>query len=581
MEPLTANAVQARAASPAQDAAGSRRPPATTMRPGTAMLRASVHAILLAAISCLACAAEDPAQQAMVKIYAVQAPPNWFQPWNSPNLTNSTGSGCFIGPRRILTNAHVVADATVVQIRRAGQARRIPAKVVYAAHDADLAVLDIAEQDAAQLGPVQPLAIGDLPAQQDEMVIYGFPMGGDTLSQTKGVTSRIEHVGYVHSGVRLLGIQVDAAINPGNSGGPAIHAGRIAGVVMQGMSSAQSIGYLVSPPVIRHVLEDLEDGTYHGFPGLDIVAADLESPAMRSRLGMGERTGIVLTRMHPDLAGGPLRLGDVLLSVGGAPIADDGTIEFRPGERTEWIHRLQLLQVGAHIPMRIWRDGAEQDLDLALGSRVETRQPLVYEQYDQRPRWFIHAGLVFVPLTRNYMKNWGREWWQQAPRSFTAMIEDPGLRERNPEPVLLSQVLAHRVNEGYHGIRNMPIEEIDGQPVRSLADALRLIETPSERPYIELRNARGGYIVLERAAAKAAHREILSTYRIPGDRSDDLAAGPDRAAWNSPGPGVACLPCAASRCCSSPSWPTPPSRRSPNAGMSATSMASRRCRCTR
>ncbi len=49
----------------------------------------------------------------------------------------------------------------------------------------------------------------------------GYPMGGDSLSITKGIVSRVVMTRYAHASNKLLGIQIDAAINPGNSGGPA------------------------------------------------------------------------------------------------------------------------------------------------------------------------------------------------------------------------------------------------------------------------------------------------------------------------------------------------------------------------
>ena len=49
----------------------------------------------------------------------------------------------------------------------------------------------------------------------------GYPMGGDSLSITKGIVSRVVMTRYTHASNKLLGIQIDAAINPGNSGGPA------------------------------------------------------------------------------------------------------------------------------------------------------------------------------------------------------------------------------------------------------------------------------------------------------------------------------------------------------------------------
>jgi S1-C subfamily serine protease len=54
-------------------------------------------------------------------------------------------------------------------------------------------------------------------------VVPRYPIGGDTMSVTSGVVSRIEVTSYVHGSMELLGIQIDAAINSGNSGGPAFN----------------------------------------------------------------------------------------------------------------------------------------------------------------------------------------------------------------------------------------------------------------------------------------------------------------------------------------------------------------------
>lgn len=52
-----------------------------------------------------------------------------------------------------------------------------------------------------------------------EVTAYGFPTGGDSLSVTKGIVSRIEYQTYAHSDLMFKAIQIDAAINAGNSGG--------------------------------------------------------------------------------------------------------------------------------------------------------------------------------------------------------------------------------------------------------------------------------------------------------------------------------------------------------------------------
>lgn len=463
---------------------------------------------------------DEKIRAAMVKIYTVANAPDWYQPWSSARTQQFSGSGCIIGPGRILTNAHVVSYATFIQVRLAGQAARVPAKVRHVAHDADLAILEVATDFGAG---ITPLEIGELPKSQDEIVVYGFPVGGDTLCTTKGVISRIEHRKYSHSGVELLAEQVDAPINPGNSGGPAIHNGKIAGVAMMGIGSSQSIGYLVPPPVIQHVLQDFASGTYKGFPTLDFDCIDSESTAIKTKYGQSGRGGLLVTHIHPkSSAQGILQERDMVLKVDGKEIGEDGTVEFRPGERTQAMYAVQLHQVGEEVRLQVLRAGVLKDLVIPLKNRTETNETVRFTQFDKQPSYFIHAGLVFVPLTVNYLYVWGNDWYSHAPRNLTQYIENPILMENDPSPVVLSQVLAHEVNVGYHTTYNFLVKAIDGKPVKNINDVIRLIESASENSFLEITNEVGALIVLDRAAAKTAHPEILTRYRIGKDRSADL-----------------------------------------------------------
>ena len=155
-------------------------------------------------------------------------------------MASATGSGAIIGGKRILTNAHVVANHTFIEVERYGQRKRYIDKVKFISHQADLALLEV--EDEAFFDGVVPLTFGGLPQIEQKVVVYGYPMAGSILSATMGVVSRIEHHRYSHSGEKFLAIQVDAAVNPGNSGGPALSDGKIVGVVMHVIKRSQNIG---------------------------------------------------------------------------------------------------------------------------------------------------------------------------------------------------------------------------------------------------------------------------------------------------------------------------------------------------
>jgi len=170
----------------------------------------------------------DRTENAMVKIYTIQSNPDYINPWNLEQPQMISGSGCIIDNQRILTNAHVVSNQTFVQVRAYGESRKFDAYVLYVSHNADLAILTTKEP--AFFDDKPHLTLGDLPIIQQPVAVYGFPEGGDTLSITAGVVSRVEHSWYAHSFQQLLAIQVDAAVNDGNSGGPVLADGKIIGL---------------------------------------------------------------------------------------------------------------------------------------------------------------------------------------------------------------------------------------------------------------------------------------------------------------------------------------------------------------
>ena len=468
-------------------------------------------------------AADELIKNAMVKIYCVQNRADYYNPWSMKGPRSSTGSGCVIGERRILTNAHVVSDQTYIQIRKYGASRRYEARVLSVSHHADLALLTVDEPGFFE--GISPLDLGVLPETQQDVLVYGFPMGGDTLSTTKGVVSRIEHRTYVHSSIRLLAGQIDNAINPGNSGGPVISGGKIVGVVMQGLSGADNIGYMVPVPVVCHFLEDLEDGRYDGFPTISALLQSMENPDLKRKYNVPEgESGVLVSKVLPNSpATGILEVGDVVTHIEEYDVADDGTIEFRPNERTSVDYVEQLRQVGASLSMQILRAGKKSRVELALSRSVEADFLVALERYDVQPSYYIYGGMVFCPLTKNLLKEWGSSWFSNAPKHLTHYITDNLIETDVTEIVVLLKVLAASLNQGYHNSRMAIVEAVDGKPVNSLKDMIALIEADGAgKNFVEIVTQAGTIMVLDREKAEKEKGRILEIYRIPSDRSSDL-----------------------------------------------------------
>ncbi len=216
---------------------------------------------LLVAIVLLGCTAgadaKDSVPASVVKIYLTSRQPDFLRPWTKLSPRESSGSGVIIDGKRILTNAHMVNYASQVYVQADQSTDRVPAKVLAIAPAIDLALVQIDSPSFFDGRPALPLA-EDIPALKQAVNVYGYPMGGEQLSVTQGVVSRIEYAdiyGYT-SGLR---IQIDAAINPGNSGGPAVSDGKIVGLVYSKFAAGENIGYLLAAEEVRLFLKDVRE----------------------------------------------------------------------------------------------------------------------------------------------------------------------------------------------------------------------------------------------------------------------------------------------------------------------------------
>lgn len=456
--------------------------------------------------------------QAMIKIYTNSVAYNYYIPWSTDAPRESSGSGCVVAGNMILTNAHVVSNETYLQVRKEGDPRKYQAFVVAVSHDADLALITV--NDDSFFEGIDPLELGELPFPREQVTVYGYPVGGDALSTTQGVISRIESHRYVHSDLSLLTVQIDAAINPGNSGGPAIIDNRIVGVAMQTNTQAENIGYVIPVPVIRHFFEDMEDGKYDGFPSAGFTYQTIRSEAFSERFGIEEeQTGVLVTRIAYDSpASEVLEPGDIILKIDGRSIAGDGTVEFRSGSRTRLDYMVNRCQIGESIPLEIVRNGISETVEVFLNTSFHDLTVVSYKIYDTPPEYFIFGGAVFMPLTLNYLESWGSDWRLHTIDYLSQPLLFNNWRtEEREEIVILTFMLPAEVNAGYESNNYEIIETVNGTTVRSFSQFVEMVDSGTD-PFLELTTNLGNIIILDRDKATADNVEIMARYSIPVDR---------------------------------------------------------------
>ena len=285
-------------------------------------------------------------------------------------MESSLGSGVIMSPEGyILTNNHVTtgADQIVVALR---DGRETLARVVGSDPETDLAVLkiDLKNLPAITLGRSDGLRVGDV------ALAIGNPFGvGQTV--TMGIISA--------TGRNQLGlnnyedfIQTDAAINPGNSGGALVDAnGNLTGIntaIFSKSGGSQGIGFAIPVKLAMEVMKSIiEHGqVIRGWLGIEVQPLTKE---LAESFGLTGRPGIVVAGIFRD---GPaqkagLQLGDVILSIDGAP-AGDGRKSMNQVARIKPTDKVAIL---------VMRNGKEIKLSAEIGLRPPpATAPLKEEQ---------------------------------------------------------------------------------------------------------------------------------------------------------------------------------------------------------
>ena len=481
------------------------------------MLKQTATTVLATLWLCAGYAA-DP-ERSVIQIFTFSQQPIWDAPWRFDAVRRMGGSGFVIKGKRIMTNAHVVSWGRQIIVRRYQDPRPYVAAVEYVAHDCDLAVLTV--QDSRFFDNLDPLELGELPKVRSAVVTYGYPAGGEEISYTRGVVSRIELEPYAHVGNRrLLTCQTDAAINPGNSGGPVIQDDRVVGVAFQGMAGLENAGFFIPTPVIEHFLKDIEDSHYDGFPFAGLRVMPLQSPAYRILLklpdnDLGARVDGILPIPSTEKE---FKLDDVLLKVGDYPVASDGTILYR-GNRVSSALAFQFVQAGQSVPVQIWRDGQQRQLSLPVSAYAGDRA--AGYQYDTLPRYLVYGGLVFTPLSLDYLRTLGGS----APEIsngemyyelFFRNYEDHA--KARPEPIVLASILADSVNANLRIRGRTLLDQINGVRIEKLEDVVRAFETCTNGFDLIEFLPHHGCETLERSEVANANSRILKTYGIAHDR---------------------------------------------------------------
>lgn len=466
-------------------------------------------------------AADDSIQirDSVVKIFTTYRAPDFESPWTKITPQEISGTGFVIEGNRILTNAHVVEMASQIFVQPPHSADKYRAQVIGIAQGIDLAVIELRKESDREKfhDEFPPLQLSKtLPAIGSTVQAIGFPLGGEQISLTEGVVSRIEFIGYAAdtSGLR---IQVDAALNHGNSGGPVVQNNEVIGVVFSGIESADNIGYVIPAEEVVAFLDDINDGTYNGRPRLFAQGFQTaENPALREWLGFdASQTGLLYTGKADDNEETVLMPWDLIDKIGDADIDNAGMITVGDNLRLSWgylIPRLAEESDDSTIPLTVLRGGESVTIQFPVSTDRDSLLPTIGDAY---PEYFIVGPLVFSPARREHLMNFYAPYL--AMQGNPAALRSDELRNVEGEEIVMivSDFLPHPITKGYDISYKPALKSVNGTAIHSLAQLVEYIRD-SEDEYLEFTffDRSQETLVFERQPLLDATEEILEDNSI-------------------------------------------------------------------
>ena len=464
--------------------------------------------------------ADSDLRKSVVSIAVTQEVRQPTSPWKLESPNKIGGSGVVIAPGRVLTNAHVVSEASEILLETPQTALPVAARLVAIDPTRDLALLQCDDADFIANHPAIPLLKG-LPKDGSRVTVMGFPMGGDAMSTTSGVVSRVEWADIGEFGEPGMRIQVDAAVNSGNSGGPAFADGKVVGLAFSGLDQAQAdnIAYLIATEEIERFLAEIARGAPRGNIVPGFRAQTLENDALRAKLGVnGSVTGIVVQ----DQEGGPLQRWDVVTRLNGCAVDNKGQVTIEGDRKVAYdcaVGRIVSDSASPTYSVELIRAGKPLTLEL---SACWSQTGMVKNPVDGNYSYLLYGPLVFSPLTADLISA-VQAWMLTADGPVIGTLRDPRPSTGREFVAVASPLLSHPLARGYEATPGQTVKRVNGKEPANFAEFVAILrDLKDEFVVFEFNEVGSESIVFRRADVEAASERLMDSNGIRRQCSKDV-----------------------------------------------------------
>ncbi len=435
------------------------------------------------------------------------------QPWAKTRPGSLSATGVVVDGERILVEAQVVTDSTMIRVQKNGDAGLFAASIDRIDVDVNLALLRV---DSA--GFFDDLAAVELvPRPVVQGRVSSVRWNGRQLEVADGRISRAEVRESDTGFVDHVTLDVTTDMENGGWSTPVFLGERLLGLtVYQNDQTAR----VVPAEVLGAFLENAAGDRY--FASFGMYWQLNRDPALAAYLGVeGDPRGIVVREVAAGTTGaGVLLPRDVLLSIDGKEIDADGFYRHPVYGQLSYSNIVSDGHAaGDLVPVRVLRGGAELELEMRLRRAPTSLFLIPNSRSDRAPPYLVAGGLVFRELDLDYLASFGNEWSSRANPRLVARWE---LERRSQRPdrrriIVLTHVLPDPFSIGYHDLRDLTVKSVNGRAIDSIIDLKGAFDHPVDGFHtVELDpNLERSEVVLDAETLDDATARVLENYGIP------------------------------------------------------------------
>src|SRR5947209_10467893 len=407
---------------------------------------------------------------------------DYFRPWQKKAPFSKRGLGAVLPQNRVLVTADLVANQNYVELERAESGDKSAAEVRVIDYESNLALLEPTEKKF--LEGLSPLEFALDTVVGDRLAAWQLEQTG-ALVVTEGLVTSVQMMRYPVEVGQFLTYRMSISMQYRENSYtvPLVKDNKLAGLLLRYDARVQLLD-AIPAPIIAHLLKDADGGHYKGFPSGGFSYFPTRDPQLRNFAGqVGKPGGVYVTSVDPDSPAmkGGLQPGDIITGIKNNALDQNGNYVDSLYGKIDFTNLLTAhVFAGDTVPFQIQRAGKPMQLQVTLEHRSNQDYVIPPYNLDQPPRYYVFGGLIFLELSRQYLKEWGANWQKEAPPRFVYLdrFQSELFPEGNRRVVILSQVLPANSTIGYDDLSYLTATKVNGKEIKSLGDLAEAVKQP-------------------------------------------------------------------------------------------------------